>query len=90
MAASLQDSLLFDCAKEGGIVCRAVCSKYPFLRRVASLSSVNMMQAHNLGIVFGPTLLRVEAGFLAVASILPTHGVVVELLISHHDEIFVK
>ena len=49
-----------------------------------------MMQPGNLGIVFGPTLLRVEAGLLTMASLLPTHGTVVELLIMYQDEIFVK
>ena len=49
-----------------------------------------MMQPGNLGIVFGPTLLRVEAGLLTMASLLPTHGTVVELLITYQDEVFVK
>nr|XP_022319844.1 uncharacterized protein LOC111122377 isoform X3 [Crassostrea virginica] len=60
------------------------------LSRIASYSSTNQMTASNLGIVFGPTLLRPLEGTGSLASLVdtPHQTRTVELLISNVKEIF--
>ncbi|CAL1545224.1 unnamed protein product [Lymnaea stagnalis] len=60
------------------------------LHRVASQSEFNQMSASNLGIVFGPTLLRPLEGSASLASLVdtPHQTRAIELLITYAHEIF--
>ncbi|XP_022646905.1 rho GTPase-activating protein 45-like isoform X5 [Varroa destructor] len=60
------------------------------LRRIASNSESNHMPASNLGIVFGPTLLRTREGSASLSNLVDTvhQSRVIELLITYVDEIF--
>ncbi|XP_059149401.1 rho GTPase-activating protein 29-like isoform X1 [Physella acuta] len=60
------------------------------LLRVASHSEFNQMSASNLGIVFGPTLLRPLEGSASLASLVdtPHQTRAIELLITHAHSIF--
>lgn len=60
------------------------------LQRVASFNSVNQMTSSNLGIVFGPTLLRPLEGTASLASLVdtPHQTRTVELLITNAQLIF--
>ncbi|XP_062600737.1 uncharacterized protein LOC134262375 isoform X2 [Saccostrea cucullata] len=60
------------------------------LARIASYSSTNQMTSSNLGIVFGPTLLRPLEGTGSLASLVdtPHQTRTVELLIANVKEIF--
>ncbi|KAH3849164.1 rho GTPase-activating protein 45-like isoform X2 [Dreissena polymorpha] len=60
------------------------------LKRVASFSDQNQMNASNLGIVFGPTLLRPQGGNASLACLVdtPHQTRVVELLIVNAESLF--
>eukprot|EP00049_Salpingoeca_infusionum_P013790 m.257346 g.257346 ORF g.257346 m.257346 type:complete len:1287 (+) comp15527_c1_seq1:111-3971(+) len=58
------------------------------LHRVSLNADVNKMRASNLGIVFGPTLLRNESETLAALVNMPIQTVVVEIMIQFSEEIF--
>lgn len=60
------------------------------LKRVAAEQEANNMPASNLGIVFGPTLLRTSEGSATLSSLVDTvhQTKVIELLIEHADSIF--
>ncbi len=53
--------------------------------RVTRQEHINQMSASNLGIVFGPTLLRPSEGAASLSSLMDTahQAKIVELLISH-------
>lgn len=57
------------------------------LGRVAQHSESNKMDAHNLAVVFGPTLLRIPSEQDMIAYQSQVNGMI-ELLIKHCDEIF--
>jgi Rho GTPase-activating protein 10 len=65
-----------------------LCFLMKHLVKVAKLSDSNKMDATNLGIVFGPTLMRPQVE--SFESILNTaaHSIVVETIINHFDAIF--
>lgn len=58
--------------------------------RVVEHSHVNKMLANNLGIVFGPTLMRSEVDSLEIASLMPLQNNVVETIITEEAQIFRK
>uniref|UniRef100_A0A8R1YCM9 Rho GTPase-activating protein 26 n=1 Tax=Pristionchus pacificus TaxID=54126 RepID=A0A8R1YCM9_PRIPA len=58
------------------------------LRRVADSSEENLMTVGNLGVCFGPTLLRPREETVAAIMDIKFCNVVVEVLIAHSDEIF--
>ncbi|CAI2348326.1 unnamed protein product [Caenorhabditis sp. 36 PRJEB53466] len=58
------------------------------LRRVADLSNANLMTVSNLGVCFGPTLLRPKEETVAAIMDIKFCNVVVEVLISNYDKIF--
>ncbi|KAK7791491.1 hypothetical protein R5R35_008846 [Gryllus longicercus] len=60
------------------------------LKRISNDAEVNNMPPSNLGIVFGPTLLRTAEGSASLSSLVDTiHQTrAIELLITHADEIF--
>lgn len=55
---------------------------------VAAKSEKNLMTISNLGVCFGPTLLRPEEETVASIMDLKFYNVVVEILITHYDKIF--
>ena len=57
------------------------------LCRVAEHSDSNKMDAHNLAVVFGPTLLRIPSEPDMIAYQSQVNGMV-ELLIKHYTELF--
>ncbi|PIC42240.1 hypothetical protein B9Z55_009380 [Caenorhabditis nigoni] len=58
------------------------------LTRVADLSNENLMTVSNLGVCFGPTLLRPKEETVAAIMDIKFCNVVVEVLISNYDKIF--
>lgn len=60
---------------------------FSFLRLVAQHSDANKMDAHNLAVVFGPTLLRIPSEQDMIAYQSQVNGMI-ELLIKHCDEVF--
>ena len=51
---------------------------------------VNKMEATNLGIVFGPTLMRSEVDSLEMATYMPVQNNIVETIIKEHQTVFKK
>ncbi|KAK6172371.1 hypothetical protein SNE40_016038 [Patella caerulea] len=58
------------------------------LSRVASESDKNKMTVANLGVCFGPTLMRPEEETMAAIMDIKFCNIVVEILINNYDEIF--
>ena len=51
---------------------------------------VNKMEATNLGIVFGPTLMRSEVDSLEMATFMPVQNSIVETIIKEYQTVFKK
>lgn len=64
-------------------IVRALC----LLRRVVAHSKVNMMTVANLGVVFGPTLMRSQEETVAAIMDIKFQNIVVEILIEHHEKV---
>ncbi|XP_053297015.1 rho GTPase-activating protein 26 isoform X2 [Pleuronectes platessa] len=58
------------------------------LNNVASHDQQNLMTIANLGVVFGPTLLRPQEETVAAIMDIKFQNIVVEILIEHHEKIF--
>lgn len=58
------------------------------LDNVAAHSKQNLMTVANLGVVFGPTLMRPQEDTVAAIMDLKFQNIVVEILIEQHDKIF--
>uniref|UniRef100_A0A3B3TMV8 Rho GTPase-activating protein 26 n=1 Tax=Poecilia latipinna TaxID=48699 RepID=A0A3B3TMV8_9TELE len=58
------------------------------LSKVASHHQQNLMTVANLGVVFGPTLLRPQEETVAAIMDIKFQNIVVEILIEHHERIF--
>ncbi|XP_030596531.1 rho GTPase-activating protein 10 isoform X1 [Archocentrus centrarchus] len=58
------------------------------LANVAAHSKQNLMTVANLGVVFGPTLMRPEEETVAAIMDLKFQNIVVEILIEHNEKIF--
>lgn len=58
------------------------------LANVAAHSKQNLMTVANLGVVFGPTLMRPQEETVAAIMDLKFQNIVVEILIEHHKKIF--
>uniref|UniRef100_A0AAQ4Q7X1 Rho GTPase-activating protein 26 n=1 Tax=Gasterosteus aculeatus aculeatus TaxID=481459 RepID=A0AAQ4Q7X1_GASAC len=58
------------------------------LATVASHHHQNLMTIANLGVVFGPTLLRPQEETVAAIMDIKFQNIVVEILIEHHEKIF--
>uniref|UniRef100_A0A8D0CI50 Rho GTPase activating protein 10 n=1 Tax=Scleropages formosus TaxID=113540 RepID=A0A8D0CI50_SCLFO len=58
------------------------------LANVAANSKKNMMTVANLGVVFGPTLMRPQEETVAAIMELKFQNVVVEILIEQHEKVF--
>uniref|UniRef100_A0A3B3XPV1 Rho GTPase-activating protein 26 n=1 Tax=Poecilia mexicana TaxID=48701 RepID=A0A3B3XPV1_9TELE len=58
------------------------------LSKVANHNQQNLMTVANLGVVFGPTLLRPQEETVAAIMDIKFQNIVVEILIEHHERIF--
>uniref|UniRef100_A0A672G0L6 Rho GTPase activating protein 10 n=1 Tax=Salarias fasciatus TaxID=181472 RepID=A0A672G0L6_SALFA len=58
------------------------------LANVVAHSKHNLMTVANLGVVFGPTLMRPQEETVAAIMDLKFQNIVVEILIEHHEKIF--
>lgn len=54
---------------------------------VAAHSKQNLMTVANLGVVFGPTLMRPQEETVAAIMDLKFQNIVVEILIEHHEKV---
>ena len=69
----------------------SICYSLSFsLSRVVEFGHTNRMQSSNLGIVFGPTVMRAETDSLEMAALMPVQNGIMELMISEFDKIFKK
>lgn len=57
------------------------------VRSVASHHQQNLMTIANLGVVFGPTLLRPQEETVAAIMDIKFQNIVVEILIEHHEKV---
>lgn len=60
------------------------------LCRVVEKGSVNKMQATNVAIVFGPTVMRAETDSLEMATLMPVQNGIVEVMVNEFDTVFRK
>lgn len=60
---------------------------YLALHSVASHHHQNLMTIANLGVVFGPTLLRPQEETVAAIMDIKFQNIVVEILIEHHERV---
>ncbi|XP_065885496.1 rho GTPase-activating protein 10-like isoform X2 [Dysidea avara] len=65
-----------------------LCFFINHLSNVALHSNYNLMQASNLGVVFGPTLLRPEVETVASIKDIKYQNIIVEIMIDEKDRIF--
>lgn len=61
-------------------MCLCVC-------RVSSHSDENMMTVSNLGMIFGPTLMRSQEETVAAMMNIKFQNIVVEIIIENHDKV---
>ena len=61
-----------------------------FLHRVVEQGHVNKMQASNVAIVFGPTLMRAEMDSMEMAILMPVQNGIVEIMINDYESVFRK
>lgn len=57
---------------------------------MAAHSKQNLMTVANLGVVFGPTLMRPQEETVAAIMDLKFQNIVVEILIEHHEKVTQK
>lgn len=57
---------------------------------MAAHSKQNLMTVANLGVVFGPTLMRPQEETVAAIMDLKFQNIVVEILIEHHEKVMLK
>ncbi|GAB1598499.1 rho GTPase-activating protein 26-like [Argonauta hians] len=60
------------------------------LKRVSDKSDINLMTVANLGVCFGPTLMRPEEETVAAIMDIKFCNIVIEILIANHEDIFKK
>jgi len=60
-----------------------------FCCSVAQHSNFNLMQASNLGVVFGPTLIRPEVETVASIKDIKYQNIIVEIMIDEKDRVCV-
>lgn len=58
-----------------------------FLKSVSDHAKKNLMTVANLGVVFGPTLMRPQEESVAALMDLKFQNIVVEILIENHDKV---
>ncbi len=58
--------------------------------RVSSHSEQNMMTVSNLGMIFGPTLMRSQEETVAAMMNIKFQNIVVEIIIEHHHKVFLR
>lgn len=60
---------------------------YAFLSSIASHSEKNLMTVANLGVCFGPTLLRPQEETMAAIMDIKFCNIIVEILIENNDSV---
>lgn len=65
----------------------SACTSFPSPNSVASHDQHNLMTVANLGVVFGPTLLRPQEETVAAIMDIKFQNIVVEILIEHHERV---
>lgn len=58
-----------------------------FVCRVSSHCSQNLMTVSNLGMIFGPTLMRSQEETVAAMMNIKFQNIVVEIIIENHDKV---
>ena len=58
--------------------------------RVVEYGHINKMQASNVAIVFGPTLMRAEMDSMEMAILMPVQNGIVEVMINNFESVFRK
>ncbi|EPY81422.1 hypothetical protein CB1_000740054 [Camelus ferus] len=66
----------------------AICMNACRLETVANNHKQNLMTVANLGVVFGPTLLRPQEETVAAIMDIKFQNIVIEILIENHEKIF--
>ena len=61
-----------------------------FVYRIVGYGHINKMQASNVSIVFGPTLMRAEMDSMEMAILMPIQNGIVEIMINDFDSVFQK
>ena len=72
------------------LVILVVCSILLCSCSVAAHSRQNLMQSSNLGVVFGPTLMRSREETMAAIMNLKYQTIVVEMMINEYDKVNTK
>ena len=57
------------------------------LHRVAAVSDVNLMKASNIGVCFGPTLMRPERESVATIVDIKYQNIIVEVMVDNVEEV---
>lgn len=60
-----------------------------FIFRVSLHSQQNLMTVSNLGVIFGPTLMRAQEETVAAMMNIKFQNIVVEILIEHYEKVVV-
>lgn len=58
-----------------------------FIFRVSLHSQQNLMTVSNLGVIFGPTLMRAQEETVAAMMNIKFQNIVVEILIEHYEKV---
>lgn len=58
-----------------------------FIGRVSLHSQQNLMTVSNLGVIFGPTLMRAQEETVAAMMNIKFQNIVVEILIEHYEKV---
>ena len=66
------------------------CDFLSYLCRVVEFGSVNKMQATNVAIVFGPTVMRAETDSLEMATLMPVQNGIMEIMVNEFETMFRK
>ena len=62
-------------------------SPFFYVHSVADNSKVNLMNVANIGVCFGPTLMRPEEETMAAIMDIKFCNIVVEILINHYEQV---
>lgn len=60
---------------------------FVFIYRVSLHSQQNLMTVSNLGVIFGPTLMRAQEETVAAMMNIKFQNIVVEILIEHYEKV---
>ncbi len=78
----LSPAMLHTTCESSGWSCNS-----PTLHRVAAASDVNLMKASNIGVCFGPTLMRPERESVATIVDIKYQNIIVEVMVDNVEEV---